>query len=316
MINEGLRISLSAPSPDESIAILLEYLGKALQSERVYIFEEVGGNCFSNTYEWCASGVSQEKDNLQNLPFEVVSIWIDRFHDNENVIIRNLDDIKDSDPLMYDCLFPQNIHSLVAGPLFNNNKIIGFYGVDNPPQKMLGNISVLFQIMGHFLGSLLKRRNLVRRLVNLSFYDQLTGCKNRHAMNEYVRELRPRDSIGIIYGDVTGLKKVNDTLGHEAGDQLLIQASDCLKRVFPEDQVFRMGGDEFLVLYSKVTEDELLRQIKLLEADMKEHDVVIAIGYVWRPDSTENIDKLLMEADEQMYENKRAYYEKHQMSRV
>jgi GGDEF domain-containing protein len=77
-----------------------------------------------------------------------------------------------------------------------------------------------------------------------------------------------------------------------------------------------MGGDEFLVLYSKVTEDELLRQIKLLEADMKEHDVVIAIGYVWRPDSTENIDKLLMEADEQMYENKRAYYEKHQMSRV
>lgn len=68
LVNEALRIALQASSPDESINILLEYLGKALNGDRTYIFErnEEGGD--DNTYEWTASGVTPEKDNLQDLP--------------------------------------------------------------------------------------------------------------------------------------------------------------------------------------------------------------------------------------------------------
>lgn len=310
MINEGLRIALAASTPEESIAVLLAYLGQALCSERVYIFEENEKGTFDNTYEWCASGVDPQKENLQDVPFDVVRLWIQRFKNNENVIIKEVESVREADPAVYEYLHPQNIQSLVVSPLVNDKKIIGFYGVDNPPGEYLNHISTTFQIMGHFIISLLRRRDLVKRLESLSFYDQLTGIGNRHAMKEYIAALAPENSIGILYSDVMGLKRINDREGHQAGDELLIRACGCLERAFGKYALFRIGGDEFLVLCAGITDDELLERAKRLKEDMKEHSAMMAIGSVWRPDSMENMDKLLAEADDRMYEDKRRYYER------
>ena len=102
MVNEALRLSLAAHTPAQSIAVLLEYLGQALTSERFYIFEETDRNTFDNTYEWCASGVVPQKENLQNVPFEVVSLWYREFARGENVIIKDLEQVKDVDRVVYD----------------------------------------------------------------------------------------------------------------------------------------------------------------------------------------------------------------------
>ena len=75
MINEGLRIAMLESVPEDSIAALLEYLGQSLASDRVYIFEEMEDGAFRNTYEWCAGGVTPQKENLQNVSFQVVRIW-------------------------------------------------------------------------------------------------------------------------------------------------------------------------------------------------------------------------------------------------
>lgn len=308
MINEGLRIALSAPMPEESIEILLEYLGKELCSERVYIFEENARGTYDNTYEWCAKEVEPQKDNLQDVPYEIVEPWFQRFHNNENVIIKELEAIREADPAVYEYLQPQDIHALVVSPLVNDKKIVGFYGVDNPPGELLNHISTMFQIMGHFIVSLLKRRDLVKRLANLSYYDQLTGIGNRHGMNAYISGMEKEKSIGILYCDVMGLKKINDAQGHQAGDDLLIRASECLKREFGEYSLFRVGGDEFLVLCAGITEEELNKRAEALKQDMQENSALMALGCVWRAKSTEDMDKLLAEADNKMYEDKRRYY--------
>lgn len=310
MINEALRRSLAAPTaePEESLEALLEYLGETLHSERSYIFEKKKDGNYRNTYEWCAKGVSPQIDNLQAIPPEAVQIWLDRFRDDRNVVIEDLEGTKEEDPIAYEYLSPQDIRSLVVGPLLFKDEIIGFYGVDNPPQASLENISTLFRIMGHFIVSILRRRNLVEQLKTLSFYDQLTGCKNRHAMDVCFEEMQPESSVGVIYGDVTGLKKVNDTLGHSAGDQLLIQASECLKRVVSGYELFRIGGDEFLVICNGITEAQLLELKAQVKMELKKHSVVMAIGSVWRPDSKGDMDKLLAIADEQMYIDKNEYY--------
>lgn len=309
MINEGLRLSLAAPLPEKSIEILLEYLGRSLYSDRVYIFEEEEKGVFSNTYEWCAKGVMPQKENLQKLPFEVVEIWYQKFRNQENVIIKNLESIKENDPVMYEVLKPQEIQTLVVSPLMDDKKIIGFYGVDNPPKEFMGHISTMLQIMGHFIGSLLKRRNLVRHLENLSFHDQLTELGNRRAMHAYIEGMDPEQSIGILYCDVMGLKKANDAEGHQAGDNLLIRASGCLKKEFGDYRLFRIGGDEFLALCTGIEEKELLGRVGALREQMKKDKAVMALGCIWRPDSKENIDKLLAKADDRMYEEKRAYYQ-------
>lgn len=308
MINEGLRISLAAPTSEQSISVLFEYLGQSLGGDRVYLFEEMEGGTFNNTYEWCARRISPQKEYLQGVPFKVVSMWYQRFQQGENVIIKNLESIREEDPQIYEYLKPQNIQSLVVSPLISEKKIIGFYGVDNPPEKYLDHITTIIQIWGHFIISLLRRRNLVRRLEAMCFLDQLTGIGNRHAMHEYISEVDSEKSIGIVYCDVMGLKKMNDAEGHQEGDQLLIRASKCLKRQFEEYALFRVGGDEFLALCPQIEEEELKKRIDALRADMQKAVAVMAIGYVWQSDGKKDIDHLIKQADKRMYEEKRVWY--------
>ena len=308
MANEGFRIALKAPTPDKSIEVVLEYLGKALKGERTYIFEKNENGDDDNTYEWVAKGISPEKDNLQNLPAEVCANWYRTFRENKNITIKNLEDIREEDPLQYQNLKRQNIHSLVVVPLYDDEKIIGFYGVDNPPGEFLDYAQNIFQIMAHFIISGLKRRELVRKLENMSYRDQLTQIGNRFALKNYLDQLTVGDSIGVVYCDITGLKRVNDVIGHSAGDKLIIRACDCLKRIFGKQGLFRTGGDELVVLCPQITKLELKRKISELKNDMAQNSVVMAVGYVWDRFSPTEMDRLFSEAEKLMYDDKAAYY--------
>jgi diguanylate cyclase (GGDEF)-like protein len=216
---------------------------------------------------------------------------------------------------MYDCLKPQDIVRLATCKLEDNGKVIGFFGVDNPPEKMLENIAIMLQIMGHFITMLIRRRDMYKRLEKLSYYDRLTGLGNRHAMDAYISEIKENESICIVYCDLMGLKRVNDNQGHQAGDELLLGAGRSLKRAFNGSALFRIGGDEFLVIGAKMTEQELLDRIEILKKDMTENSNVMAIGYVWREDSRENVDKLMAQADELMYADKRRLYQTSEFDR-
>lgn len=308
MVNEGLRLSMSAPTPEKSIEVLLEYLGQSLCSERVYIFEESGNNTCDNTYEWCASGVVSQKDNLQGVSYEVLDMWYQRFRKGENVIIKNVEQIRETDAALYKFLEIQSIKSMVASPLVNEGKIVGFYGVDNPPERFLEHITTLLQILGHFIVALLHRRDHVRRLEELCFEDQLTGMGNRHAVQDYTSQVKEEESVGLVYCDVMGLKKENDTNGHLAGDKLLIRASECLRRVFGAYKLFRVGGDEFLAVCMGIEEKDFSDRVERLKAEMRKQKAPMGIGCVWRADSSEGMDKLLALADNLMYEDKRMLY--------
>ncbi|MDE6844748.1 MAG: sensor domain-containing diguanylate cyclase [Lachnospiraceae bacterium] len=310
MINEGLRIALAAPTPEKSIEVLMEYIGQYFESERAYIFEELENGICRNTYEWCAGGVASQKEKLQNVPVEVVSLWYKRFLNGKSVIISNVEKIREKDPDVYEYLKPQNIESLVVSPLISEKEIIGFYGVDNPPEKFLDHITHMLQILGYFLVSVLRRRNLVRRLEEMCFQDQLTGLGNRHAMDDAASKADPEKSLGILYCDVMGLKRENDSMGHRAGDALLIRASECLRRAFGDYALFRVGGDEFLVLCEGISREELQEKVEAMKADMHRSNALMALGFVWRRDGKENMDTLIAEADWQMYADKMEWYTK------
>ena len=169
VINEGLRIALLEETPDQSLETLLKHLGKVLNGERTYIFEQNDSGCDDNTYEWVADGVEPEKENLQNVPPEVCASWYRIFSVGKYIVIENLEDIREMDPLQYENLKRQGIHSLVVVPLYDGEKIIGFYGVDNPPVKSMEYASNMLQTAAYFIVSSLKRRNLVRELQKRSY---------------------------------------------------------------------------------------------------------------------------------------------------
>lgn len=310
LVNEGLRIALRADTPDQTIQIILEYMGKALNAERTYIFEknEAGGD--DNTYEWVASRVTPEKDNLQNLPPETCAAWYRRFEENKKIVIEDLECIREADPLQYEILKRQNIRSLAVAPLYDDRQVIGFYGVDNPPAGFLEYASDMLQIMGYFISSSMKRRDLVKMLHHRGYFDQLTKFGNRYAMNEQVENLSDEESVGVVFCDVTGLKRVNDTEGHKAGDGLILRACESIRRVFGGYELFRIGGDEFLALCPGIAEEELSERIRALKEDVQENGITLAVGSVWETGGGRtDFDRLLSESERLMYEDKSAYYQ-------
>ena len=169
VINEGLRAALLEEIPDRSLEVFLEHLGKALHGERTYIFEQNESGGDDNTYEWVADGVEAEIENLQNVPPEVCASWYRNFSVGGHIVIESLENIRETDPLQYENLKRQGIHSLVVVPLYDGERIVGFYGVDNPPVKSLEYASNTLQTAAYFIVSSLKRRNLFRELQKRSY---------------------------------------------------------------------------------------------------------------------------------------------------
>ena len=314
--SEGIRHALEAPTPDECINRFLEYLGQALEGERAYIFEKNDRGHDDNTYEWVAAGIEPQIDNLQDVPPEVCDVWYSSFHAGDYISIADLEEIREDDPELYAVLAPQGIHSIVVVPIFLDGEVIGFYGIDNPPTGTLEYTYSLLNVVGHFITSAMKRRRLVRQLHDLSHKDPFTMLGNRLAMRECIEAIDPGGSLGVLYGDITGLKAANDSEGHDAGDRLILNACGSLKRVFDRAHLFRIGGDELLVLCPDTTEKQLREKTAQLREDLKAKSVVLAIGTAFRPElSGRGVDELIKTAEKQMYEDKSRYYREHGLDR-
>lgn len=226
-------------------------------------------------------------------------------------MIKDVEEIKTKNPLQYEMLKRQNISSVTEVPLYEDGRMIGFYGVDNPPTESLDYISNMLQIMGHFIESLLKMRNLVRNLKRMSYLDQLTQIGNRYAMVEYKKTMCPDESVGIVYGDITGLKRVNDAEGHMAGDRLILSSCQCMKEAFGDDyKLFRIGGDELVAICAGISETDFKERVAKLKKVMAEYSVNMAVGADWQSDSAAGINVVLAAAEARMYEDKSAYYRK------
>ncbi len=158
---------------------------------------------------------------------------------------------------------------------------------------------------------------LLKLQTEYAYYDQMTGLKNRRSFSEKSEafEKSAPDYCCVIMADINGLKKTNDTLGHEAGDELIIAAADCLRAGFGKsDLIYRIGGDEFCIMLTDpdINADECIAFTKKNAAEHKGNyvnEISIAFGYAATTEFTD-FETLLKEADMRMYENKRIHYEK------
>lgn len=146
--------------------------------------------------------------------------------------------------------------------------------------------------------------------MELSYTDALTKFGNRFALTEYVKQMDIAQSVAVVYCDITGLKKVNDTQGHAAGDTLIINSCECLRGVFDGYGLFRIGGDELLVICPNITRADTDNRLDQLRNTMKDYSVNLAIGMVWKGVIGDNLEKTIIEAEKRMYEDKEEYYKK------
>lgn len=156
----------------------------------------------------------------------------------------------------------------------------------------------------------LMKRN--KEIHYLSYHDALTGIYNRRRYEEEIKRLNTCDNlpISIILGDINGLKLINDTFGHDQGDELLKKAADVIKSACQaHDIVARWGGDEFIILLTntkRVDAEETVKRIKANYSMEKVSAIDVSISFGW--DTKENvhddIEKVLKNAEDYMYRNK------------
>ena len=145
-------------------------------------------------------------------------------------------------------------------------------------------------------------------ILQMTKKDALTGLLNRQAYYSYTNN-NYKDITAIISIDMNGLKKINDTLGHLAGDEAISTVASCLlKAVRFRQSAYRTGGDEFIIVCKKTSEDELLRLIESIRKIVGETQYTVSIGYCHSLDPNKSIDEMVKESDEMMYKDKDRHY--------
>ncbi len=154
-----------------------------------------------------------------------------------------------------------------------------------------------------------------RLFKNMANSDSLTGVRNKHAYSEYESKLNEKirsgelkDGIAVLVCDINGLKIVNDTQGHAAGDRLIKDACDLICEHFSHGAVFRIGGDEFVVIlqdrgYEKM-DDSLAAINREVEENIEKGKVVVAVGHSVLTEEDEQIHDVFERADSLMYKRK------------
>lgn len=145
-----------------------------------------------------------------------------------------------------------------------------------------------------------------------SFFDAATGLKNRTAFTHFTQTAPEKNFIRmtIIYIDVNGLHELNNRLGHAAGDEMLrFIAKACVER-FPKADVFRLGGDEFLIACSVGTEGEIKVWMDDLLQTIEAAGYTIAYGVEHRLHDFD-LEDMVNKADAKMLKNKAEYYKTH-----
>ncbi|MBP5311558.1 MAG: diguanylate cyclase [Clostridia bacterium] len=156
---------------------------------------------------------------------------------------------------------------------------------------------------------------LAKMQTQYAYYDQMTGLKNRRAFSEKEAELSKEMPAYccVVFADINGLKEMNDTMGHDAGDELIIGAAECLNESFEGiDTVYRIGGDEFCVILTDetVAVEPCLKILNEKCAAWKGEFIngfSISYGYAFGEDGLD-FDSVQREADRKMYSNKNDFY--------
>ena len=145
-------------------------------------------------------------------------------------------------------------------------------------------------------------------ILQLTKKDALTGLLNRQAYYSDIRN-KAKDITAVISIDMNGLKKINDTKGHLAGDQAICAVSQALSRgARHKHSIYRIGGDEFIITCRKITQDELLILVDSIKKSIAETDYSVSIGYSYSSLQDKDLEEMVRVSDLMMYRDKDNYY--------
>ncbi len=304
---------------DDRINEVLRLCGEHYKTDHVYaLFFSDGQKNLNLIYEWCAAGIELQRGPAGNLDATKIIEWVnmDSILRQGNICISDVAATSE-DSVEKEYMNDNKIKSMILNPLWNQDCVIGLMGFENV------NSTICFKeyqketlkVLAHLLSDIVLKVEAEKEIKYRANYDALTGLPNRAMfMSQLRRDInmakRSEKLVGVVFVDIDSFKYLNDTLGHDGGDSLLLKIgeriSGCL-RIY--DIVARFGGDEFVIIIPQASyvEDICSVAMKITESfkqpltvNGQEFFVTVSMGIsVFPLDGTEP-EELVKNADAAM----------------
>lgn len=178
------------------------------------------------------------------------------------------------------------------------------------PQLELGFVTATISLLFVYVSLQAGRNNELqirqKILEELSYYDQLTGLPNRRSFDKYAADNEAPKSMGVVYCDMNGLKLRNDSLGHKAGDEMLVRFSETLKAHFAVDTIYRISGDEFVTLLPSISRAEFDEKTEAFSSVLARQGDIASVGFAYGENAP--AEEIIRDAEIQMYQAKEDLY--------
>lgn len=279
---------------------LLEKIGHFTKADRAYIVDEKDG-CYYNTYEWCNEGIEPQINELQNLRAEDMPYWIPKLSSGESIFIEDLENVKETMPVEYEILKPQNINTLIVFPIILSNTLKGFIGVDNPNIRYAKDVIRLLAALGSYLGTTRENAAVYAKLEYRLNYDSLTKAYNRYGFYKNAQKLIKEHTdteYCLILSDIKSFKLINEIYGENIADKILIDEVNIIRQKMKGNSVLgRLNGDIIAMVIPKeyLSEEEFSDMIKLLSDrySNKNFKLHIYLGVYYIKDVNETIRQMV-----------------------
>ena len=314
-------VNINRMNYDKMLEKWITKSGELFDLTRVHIcFFDEDKKKITCTQEWCGEGVEPNKEIHQDFPVEEAPVWIETILENKIVHRFNKDDSEQEKSAInrepdigneIDIAIPIACDGNVQGVIAFNLKT-----AKTQLNEKYGN---LFEIIANTLAVAMLKLEKEKKIIHQAHYDQLTGIPNRllfsDKLNHEILSARQKEKmIGVVFLNIDSFKNVNDSLGHEGGDKLLIQVSEKLIRSIKKtDTVSRFEGDEFMIMLNNIAKEKEILKIgnRILNlfkqafiVNGQEFYISANLGIAVYPADGEKADELIKNANIAMYKSK------------
>ncbi len=251
------------------------------------------------------------------MDYDIVSTWEAMIGVSNDIIVKNdrdMEELAERNPAWVRDMRAYNVKSLILIPLKRGKTVIGYlYAINYNTEKTV-EVKALIELLSFFLGMEISNHQMRDELEYRNSHDTLTGVYSRDAFKQKSEAVMKNEShppFGIVNMDVNGLKITNDSFGHDCGDQLILDCVKVMTDCFGKENIYRVGGDEFIALLTDCTKEEFeekVRRFNAVKTDITNAN--ISAGSFWAEGVTDMMEAV-RNADQVMYYDKQNYYKTH-----
>lgn len=306
----------------DKIRNLLVASGTTLGVDRCsfYVFNQ-DQKTMSLRYEWCNQGIEPTKSKVWHLPQAAYSVCMQQIQENEIVYIPDVDLLDPEVFIIKKELQERNIKTFVAVPVQIKGKELGLVSYESIKEKMnwrKEQLNVL-EILVNILVDAIRKVEAEKELNYLAYYDSLTGLPNRSSFKKRLEHSihlaqKTEKLIGVMFIDLDSFRGVNDSIGHDGGDELLKEVGARLAScVSKHDTIARFGGDKFLIQITEISQLEDIQNLaerilgnfkKPVLIRGQEFFIGASMGIAVYPQDGEEAEALIKNAELAMYISK------------